>query len=106
MEAILCTTKRSAAALAVIGSTLDAGVVIKGFQEVVDLDRLFDFSDVGPEDRAARLSLGESCTAVQLQIDRDGVGGAGLMLLTFQGLHGAGGLSIGSEATDDIQIGS
>jgi Ca2+-binding RTX toxin-like protein len=96
---------------------LDAGDTVSGFgtsgtsQDFMDLDGLFDALNGGiaSADRAGRIQLVDTGADVELRIDTaagagDGIGDVTLM--TFSGLASASGLSIGTAASSDIQIGS
>ena len=66
---------------------------------------------IAATDRAGRVILVTVGGDVELQIDTASGTGAGdgvgdVTLLTFQGLGGTGGLSVGTGAADDIQVGS
>jgi hypothetical protein len=93
-------------------STIEAGDVIQGFgisaceQDAIDLDALLDSLGVPGAERTARVSLVDTGANVELRMDTDGVGGADLTFLTFQGLGSASGLSVGTGGADDIQIGA
>lgn len=98
---------------------LDAGDIVASFgtdgaeQDIVDLDALFDALNGGiaAADRAGRVILVTVGGDMELQIDTAAGTGAGdgigdMTLLTFQGLGGTSGLSVGTGAGDDIQVGS
>jgi len=95
---------------AIFTSLLQAGDVVTGFsnsgvnQDFIDLDGLFDTLGVAAGDRASRIILINAGANTQLWIDSDGNATADVQLLTFTGL--AGGLTAGTAATDDIQVGA
>ena len=79
-----------------------------GGQDVVDLDALFDSLGVAAASRAGRVQLVDTGPDVRVDIDADGGAGNGfeLSLLTFQAMASPTGLTVGSAAADDIQVGS
>ena len=95
---------------AIFVNLLEAGDIVTGFsssgvsQDFVDLDGLFDGLGVAAIDRAGRVILIAAGPDTQLWIDSDGDTIADAQLLTFSGI--ASGLTAGTAATDDIQVGS
>ena len=79
-----------------------------GGQDVVDLDALFDSLGVAAASRAGRVQLVDTGPDVRVDIDADGGAGNGfeLSLLTFQAMASPTGLTVGTAAADDIQVGS
>ena len=79
-----------------------------GGQDVVDLDALFDSLGVAAASRAGRVQLVDTGPDVRVDIDADGGAGNGfeLSLLTFQAMASLTGLTVGTAAADDIQVGS
>jgi len=86
--------------------------LIQGFavggagQDVVDLDAVLDTLGVADADRAGRVSFVDTGADVELRLDSDGNGSFDWTVLTFQGLADVGGLSAGTAAGDDVQLGS
>jgi len=81
-------------------------------QPIVDLDTLFDTLNGGidPGARAGRVQLVDIGPSVELRIDTAPGTGAGdgigdVKLLTFSGLNSVAGLSIGTGASDDVNVG-
>ena len=95
---------------AIFASLLEAGDIVTGFsnsgvsQDFVDLDGLFDGLGVAAVDRAGRVILIVAGADTQLWIDSNGDTVADTQLLTFSGINS--GLTTGTAATDDIQVGS
>jgi len=95
---------------AIFTSLLQAGDIVTGFnksgadQDFVDLDGLFDTLGVAAGARAGRVILIGAGANTQLWIDSDGNATADVQLLTFTGV--VGGLTAGTAATDDIQVGA
>jgi trimeric autotransporter adhesin len=95
---------------AIFTSLLEAGDIVTGFsesgvsQDFIDLDGLFDTLGVAAGDRAGRVILINAGADTQLWIDSDGDTVADVQLLTFTGI--GSGLTAGTAATDDIQVGS
>ena len=78
-----------------------------GGQDLVDLDALFDSLGVAAASRAGRVQLVDTGPDVRVNIDADGGGnGFELTLLTFQAMASPTGLTVGTAAADDIQVGS
>ena len=71
----------------------------------MDLDALFDGLDggVASGDRSGRLSFAQGGDGLELWLD---AGCGGSKLLTFSGMTGSAGLSIGAGANDDIFVGT
>jgi Ca2+-binding RTX toxin-like protein len=96
---------------AVYSSALDGGDLLCGFstdgasQDRVNLDALFDGLDggVASGDRSGRLSFAQGGDGLELWLD---AGCGGCKLLTFSGMTGSTGLSIGAGANDDIFVGT
>jgi Ca2+-binding RTX toxin-like protein len=78
-----------------------------GGQDFVDLDTLFDSLGAAGGGRAGRVQFVDTGPDVQVNIDADAAAGNGfeLTLLTFQGMANLTGLTVGTAATDDIQVG-
>ena len=95
---------------AIFTSLLQAGDIVTGFnksgadQDFIDLDGLLDALGVAAGDRASRIMLITAGANTQLWIDSDGNATADVQLLTFTAV--VGGLTAGTAATDDIQVGA
>jgi hypothetical protein len=95
-------------------SILDVGDVVTSFdsnsggggQDFIDLDGLFDSLGVAAAARAGRTTLVDTGANVDLRIDADGNGSFETTVLTFSGMGSTSGMSIGTGAGDDIQVGT
>jgi len=95
-------------------STLEVGDIVTNFdnaggsgnQDYIDLDGLFDSLGVAAAARAGRTSLVDTGANVDLRVDTDGNGSFETTVLTFSGMTDTTGMTIGTAATSDIQVGT
>jgi len=95
-------------------STLDVGDIVTNFdnaggvgaQDFIDLDGLFDSLGIAAAARVGRTALVDTGADVELRIDQNGDAVFETLVLTFQGTGAVTGISIGTAATDDIQVGT
>jgi Ca2+-binding RTX toxin-like protein len=95
-------------------SKLDGQDVITGFdnaggaglQDFIDLDPLFDNLGIGAGSRSALVDISTSGGNTIVKVDVDGVAGFGANDIQITILGVTSGITKGTAATDDIQLGS
>jgi Ca2+-binding RTX toxin-like protein len=91
---------------------LEPADVVLGFsiggaeQDFVDVDAVLDELGIADGDRAGRISLVDTGTNVELRIDTTGDGTFDWHAVTLKGVSSTAELSVGTGATDDIQVGT
>ena len=98
-----------------ITTNLDGNDVINGFddaggagaQDYVDLDALFDSLGVASGSRVGRVQVSDGGADVLVTVDLTGNGfGAGDIVIKLSGIASPATISVGTAATDDIQVGT